>query len=88
MKSTHKFALAGFIFGALGLFVLAMLALVSPFFEVVFGPLFAPGRWAAETFVGPNGSDAAVAVLALANGVLYSLVFWIIGVVMTRQRGQ
>lgn len=85
MKPPLKYFIIGFLFGALGLYVLSALSLALPFFEVVAGPLFWPGRFLSETFVGSEGSDIVVLLLTLFNGVFYGLVFAIVGFLFTKK---
>lgn len=77
-----KPALWGFVFGTAGLFVLGMLSLASNAVAAVSSPLFWPGRTAAAAFVGPVGSNGAVALLTLGNGILYALVFVVMSAVI------
>jgi hypothetical protein len=79
VSPTHRLAAIGFLFGSFGLYLLAGLSLMSPLFEVVSGPLMAPGRALAARFAGPEGSNAEIAFLTLANGILYALVFVVAG---------
>jgi hypothetical protein len=74
------YALSGFLFGTIGLYMLAILSLMSQTFEMISGPFMAPGRLAAELAVGPNGSDAAVLALTLFNGVFYALLAVMFGI--------
>lgn len=65
----------GFLFGTAGMYLLAMLSLMFQPVEVLTGFLFAPGRFISATFVGSEGSNAAVVLLTLFNGALYAGVF-------------
>jgi hypothetical protein len=65
----------GFLFGTLGMFILAALSLLFAPIELIAMPLFVPGRFAASLFVGSEGSDAQVVLLTIFNGVLYALIF-------------
>jgi hypothetical protein len=68
------YAAAGFIFGTLGLFLLAALSLVSPAFEMLAAPFMWPGRFAAERLFGAGGSTAEVLLLTVGSGMLYAAV--------------
>jgi hypothetical protein len=85
MSLNHRLAAAGFLFGTIGVYLLAGISLVSPLFEVVSAPLLAPGRFAAERLVGPDATNGDVALLTLLNGLFYMAVFvvggWIVRVV-------
>jgi hypothetical protein len=79
LKPMHKHALWGFLFGSLGLFVLAMVSMLAAPLETLFAPLFWFGRQLSVAFVGPVGSDLDTALVALANGVFYAAIFVGIG---------
>ena len=72
----------GFIFGALGLYILAVLALILPAAETLGDLLFFPGRYLAEQFAGAEGSNTEVALLSIFNGVLYGVIFTILTLLM------
>lgn len=72
----------GFIFGAVGLYLLAMLALITPIFETIGNLLFFPGRYLAEQFVGAEGGNMAVILLSLFNGLLYGVIFIVLAWLM------
>lgn len=74
------FALFGFFFGTAGLLILSALSLMSPSIEVLAAPFLAPGRFAAEYAIGPNGSNTAVMALMLFNGSFYALLSVIFGI--------
>jgi len=77
--TTYKKPLVwGFLFGTLGLYVLAFFALMIPFVETISGFLFAPGRFLASQFAGSDGTTSEVVLLMLANGILYAAVFALI----------
>jgi hypothetical protein len=65
----------GFLFGIVGLWILAMLSLMVPFIETIVAPLFWPGRWMASILQsdGSMGSSGVIGLFAL-NGVLYGVV--------------
>jgi hypothetical protein len=85
MSRNHRLAAIGFLFGTIGVYLLAGVSLVSPLFEFVSAPLLAPGRFMAERLVGPDATDGDVALLTLLNGVFYMLVFvvggWVVRVI-------
>ena len=76
----------GFLFGTLGLWLLAILSLISQVFEFLSSFLFAPGRALSAALFGAQGSDGAVALLMLANGILYALVGLLIQWIILRAK--
>lgn len=62
---------AGFLFGTVGVFVLALLSLMHPLFETVAGPFLLPGRMLAAAIAGTSASSWTVAGLYLFTGLLY-----------------
>ena len=78
MTTYKKPLIWGFLFGTLGLYVLAFFALMLPFVETLTNFLYAPGRFLASQFAGPDGSTLEVILLMLANGILYAAVFALI----------
>jgi hypothetical protein len=88
MFSVSKHAVLGFLFGTIGIFALSSLSLVSHIFEVVLSPLFWPGRFMAATFVGASVSNTQVLLLTLFNGVLYAVIFALIGYAWRKFRAQ
>lgn len=86
MNKMTKYALWGFAFGTLGLYLLALIALTAPVFETVSSLLMKPGRMVAEAFVDSEGSNGEVLLLTLFNGLFYLLIFILIGVLAARVR--
>lgn len=86
MSTTFKHGLFGFLFGTLGMFAFSALSLLSQVFEFISAPLFRPGRFLAATFVGSEGSDLAVAMLTISNGILYAIIFILIGMFVRRSK--
>lgn len=84
MSKSVKFALIGFIFGTLGLYILSAVSLFSSVVEFLSAPILWPGRTMTALLVGPNGSDLAVFLLTIFNGVLYALIFTGINTLITR----
>lgn len=68
----------GFVFGIVGMYVLAMLSLIFAPIEAASGFLFAPGRYLSERFAGPGASNSEVVLLTLANGIFYAIIFYLI----------
>lgn len=67
--------LIGFLFGTVGLWLLAMVNLVFPLAETLTQPLYTFGRSLAEILVRDGSAgNAEVAVLMLATGVFYGLI--------------
>ena len=79
MTKPQKYLVGGFLFGALGLYVLAVLSLASQVFETIFAPLFVFGRTVAALFVGSEGTTVEVVVLSIFNGLFYAIIFYFIG---------
>lgn len=86
MTKPQKYSLAGFLFGALGLYVLAALSLISQVFELIFVPLFTPGRTMSALFVGSEGSNLDVLLLSVFNGLFYALIFYVVGCLLARSK--
>ncbi len=65
----------GFLFGTIGIWVLAMLSLALPPVEMVSSLFFLPGMWLAQ-FLEHDGSlgSGGVTMLMLFNGALYGLL--------------
>ena len=85
VKGYWKGIFIGFLFGTLGLFVLSMLSLALQPFEVIGSFLFAPGRALSSLLFGANGSDGAVALLMLFNGIFYALVGFVLQFLWTKR---
>jgi hypothetical protein len=85
-KKHFSYPIIGFLFGSFGLYVLALLALIFPFFEALGSILFAPGRILARMLLGSNGSSLDVLLLTIANGILYAILFWAAHALITRSR--
>lgn len=65
----------GFFFGTVGLYVLAMLSMVSSITETLVAPLMWPGRLLASLIANPDATSLEVSVLTLGNGIFYAIVF-------------
>lgn len=65
---------AGFVFGTLGLGLLAMLALALRVFEYIGAVFFAPGRFAASLLTGSAAGDGTVALLFFFSGLFYGVL--------------
>jgi hypothetical protein len=76
MKKSYFISfMLGFLFGTVGMYLLAMLSLIFVPAERIANVFFIPGRYMAEQFAGPQGSNIEVLLLTLFNGILYGLVF-------------
>lgn len=75
MITYKKPAIWGFLFGTVGLYILAFFALALPFVESLTNFLYAPGRFLASQFAGPDGSTLEVILLIVANGLVFSAIF-------------
>lgn len=65
----------GFLFGTLGLWILAMLSLAFPPVELVAQPLFAFGRWLSDMAISDgSANNVEVGMLIVGNGVLYGVL--------------
>ncbi len=67
--------LAGFVFGTLGMWVLAVCALIFQPVEFLTAPLFTPGRIAASFIIRNNsvGTPGTIFLLAV-SGAFYGLI--------------
>jgi hypothetical protein len=74
MNSYWKGASSGFLFGTLGLWLFALLALITSFFELVGEVFFAPGRLLVTQLFGSSATTPQVLFLFLVNGILYALI--------------
>lgn len=86
MTTYKKSAIWGFLFGTVGLYVLAFLALILPFIESVGNFLFGPGRFLERTFTGPDGSTLEVVLLMIGNGIIYAIIFVLIDMARRKLR--
>jgi hypothetical protein len=77
-RLVSKAEVIGFLFGVVGLFILAALALIVPFFEMILAVLAAPSRAFGLLINGPDGSTLEIIILSLFNGILYALIFRVI----------
>ncbi len=87
MNKALKFASIGFLFGVVGLYVFAMLSLLSPFLEAAAAPFFYPAQKFALLIAGTSGSTADVITLTLFNGALYGMLFVLIRVITKKTTG-
>lgn len=74
--------IGGFVFGTLGVFVLAVLSLVSPFFETLFSPLLWPGKWIASVLTPVSASPLQLVVLYAFTGFFYAFTGLLIQIVV------
>lgn len=65
---------AGFLFGTVGIFALALLSLMHPLLEAVSAPFLLPGRAVAGFVAGPSASSWTVTGLYLLTGLFYAAV--------------
>ena len=68
----------GFLFGTVGLLILSVLSLISPFFEFWLDFLASPSRVIGQYIDGPGGSSAEIIILMAVNGFLYGSLFRLI----------
>ena len=67
--------LIGFLFGIVGIWILAMLSLMFIPIELFTQPLFTPGKWVASLLMQDGSVTTAQTVLLfLVNGVFYGLM--------------
>lgn len=66
--------LIGFLFGTIGLWLLALLGLMLRVFELLGALFLAPGRWLASLVAGESASTGTVVALFLAVGVFYAAI--------------
>jgi hypothetical protein len=82
MRPMARYAMFGALFGAVGLFGLSALSMISPWVEKIADRMLWPGRYLAEQLFGSSMTDQQVVLLAAMNGLLYALVFVILGTLM------
>jgi prepilin signal peptidase PulO-like enzyme (type II secretory pathway) len=87
MHKAIKYGLLGFFFGTVGLYLLAMVSLMTPILEFLVSPLFFPGRWLGGQIGGADGSTGEVILLTLFNGILYALLFVLIRIIAKQTTG-
>ena len=87
MNKAIKYSLLGFFFGTIGLYVLAMVSLMTPILEFLVAPLVYPGRWLGGYIGGADGSTLEVVLLTLFNGILYAFLFVLIRVIAKKTTG-
>lgn len=87
MRKTIKYGTLGFLFGTIGLYILAALSLVHPLIELVVSPLMYPGRWLGGFIGGADGSTLEVIILTLFNGLLYAFLFVFIRIIAKQTTG-
>ncbi len=73
-RTYHKGLILGFLFGTVGVFLLALLSLIHPIFEITVSPLLWPGRFFASILAGSSASTPIVIVLYLCTGVFYAII--------------
>lgn len=71
IRSYGKGFATGFLFGTVGIFVLALLSLMHPLFEAVAVPFLVPGRLLASAVAGDQASTSVLIILYVATGLLY-----------------
>lgn len=62
----------GFLFGTIGVFILALLALLHPLFESISAPFLLPGRLLARSIADMTASGWTIVVLYVGTGVFYA----------------
>jgi hypothetical protein len=80
--------IGGFIFGTLGIFLLAVLSLALPFMEIISMPFLLPGRYLAAMIAGPSASTATVLLLYLLVGIFYAVIGMGIQIAIRAARGR
>jgi hypothetical protein len=87
MNKALRYGTYGFLFGTIGLYLVAMISLMHPLFELVASPLMYPGRWLGSFIGGADGSTGEVLLLTLFNGVLYAFLFVLIRIIAKQTTG-
>lgn len=87
MNKALRYGTYGFLFGTIGLYILAMLSLMHPFIELIASPLMYPGRSLGSFIGGADGSTGEVLLLTLFNGVLYAFLFVLIRIIAKQTTG-
>lgn len=87
MHKALKYGTYGFLFGTIGLYILAMLSLMHPLFERLASPVMYPGRLLGERIGGADGSTGEVIILTLFNGLLYAFLFILIRIIAKQTTG-
>lgn len=87
MHKALKYGTYGFVFGTIGLYLLAMLSLMHPIIEFLASPLMYPGRLLGSVIGGPDGSTGEVMLLLLFNGLLYAFLFILIRIIAKQTTG-
>lgn len=82
-----KYGTYGFVFGTIGLYILAMFSLMHPLFELFANPLLYPGRWLGTFIGGADGSTFEVILLTFFNGLLYAFLFVLIRIIAKQTTG-
>lgn len=76
--------IVGFLFGTVGIFLLALVSLMFPAAEMFAAPLLAPGRYVASVVTGPSASTPMVIFLYLCTGLMYAFVGFVLELLLSR----
>ncbi|MBL8158075.1 hypothetical protein JNK62_00865 [bacterium] len=87
MNKALTYGTYGFLFGTIGLYVVAMLSLMHPILELLVSPLMYPGRALGSLIGGADGSTGEVIILTLFNGLLYAFLFVLIRIIAKQTTG-
>jgi hypothetical protein len=75
LKKNKKGLIWGFLFGTVGIFLIALLSLMTPIVEIISMPFLMPGRYFSSLITGgSDASDIQVALLYLCTGIFYAIV--------------
>lgn len=66
--------IGGFLFGTVGIFLIALLSLMLPIVELLATPFLLPGKFFAAVLAGPSASTPMVLFLYLCVGIFYALL--------------
>lgn len=87
IERTYRVGLiGGFLFGTVGIFVLAALSLISSFLETLFFPLLQPGKWIASVLIPATASPLQIGLLYIITGVFYACVGLLVHIVLRALR--
>ncbi len=76
--------ISGFLFGTIGIFLLALLSLMFPLMEMLTAPLLLPGKFFASMLAGSSATTPMVLFLYLLTGVFYAVIGLIVDLVCTK----
>lgn len=88
MRMYKRGIIYGFLFGTLGVFLLALISLISPIAEMIATPFLWPGRFLASIMTGDTASTWMVLLLYLMTGIMYALIGIIVQMIVRALKGR